>query len=141
VLTTQTSSSPFDALSVATGASADGDAWTPVAQQHTTAITVRARESLSAAKRRKTDTERMEDQPVPQRGRSSTVLNSSTRFRASEHVFRRPIMASARPVDRESRSNRYVHASSARSLSRAATGREIFWRNRFACPTVLRIVS
>ena len=87
VLTTQTSSSPFEALSVATGESADGDAITPVAQQHTTAITVRAREVLSAAKRRKTDTERMEDQPVPRRGYSSTVLNSSTRFRASDHVF------------------------------------------------------
>ena len=141
VLTTQTSSSPFDGLSVATGESANGDAATPVAQQHATAITVRARKGLCAAKRRKADTERMEDQPVPRRGYSSTVLNSSTCFRAANHVFRRRIMAIARPVDRESRRNRYRYASSARSLSRAATGRKIFWRNRVARPTVLRIVS
>ena len=68
VLTTQTSSSPFDALSVATGASADGDASTPVAQQHTKATAVRARNGLNAAKRRKTDTESMEGQPEPRRG-------------------------------------------------------------------------
>jgi hypothetical protein len=87
VLTTQTLSPPFEALSVVTGESADGDAATPVAQQHATAITVRARKGLSAATRRKTDTERMEDQPVPRRGYSSTVLNSSTCFRASDHLF------------------------------------------------------
>ena len=111
------------------------------ALEHATAIAVKARTDLTAAERRKTDTEWRGDQPVPRRGYSSTVLNSSTCFRVANHVFRLRIMATARPLERKSRRNRYGHAQSARSLSRAATGRKIFWRNRFARPTALLIVS